>query len=220
MLILVGVCAVVNALTAWIMRSGYFTRDPVQLRRWTTSVFVAVNLFLGLSVFLLSLGMWFVRFVWFKRTGGLVPMPQQPPVKQQLAALVRMWPLFAWFVAASPIAVFAIQKIWPDPRFAAQLFALIVLSPPLLVMAFAFPRNRFLRTRIQQEWQTASRQERILKTALIAWMLGFVVVFAVGGPELMLWGLSDRLRVPPILLVCFVVELTLMALAAASIRRR
>ena len=94
--------AVPNAITAWVLRSGYVTGTPAQLRQWTIHAFSGINLVLGFFVTWGTLLAWLIKVMSYRRTGGLVPMPQQTLTpRQHLTLIVRMVPILAWCVVAS-----------------------------------------------------------------------------------------------------------------------
>ena len=99
-MMLVAVWAVANAVTAWVMKSGYITGTPQQLREWTVNAFLAVNLVFGFCVVWFYLMTWLQKVSWYKRTGGLVPTPKKLSPRQQLAACLVVVLLLAWFLVA------------------------------------------------------------------------------------------------------------------------
>jgi hypothetical protein len=221
LMILVGVWAVPNAIAAWVMRSGYVTGTPAQLRQWAINTFLGVNLVLGFFVVLVALQTWLNRVIWHRRTGGLVPMPKQKLTpKQHAALLVRMGPFFAWCVVAAFLERWLTPKIWPIQQSSPRLFVLILCAPLLPIAALGLSKNRWLRDRIWQEWRVASGPERVFRALAMAWTFGFLVVIVMGGTSLVGWGFRIWFPIPPVMLIWIVVQLVLMAAVAMSVRRR
>ncbi len=164
-MILAGVWALPNAVTAWIMRSGWFTGTPAQMRIWTIQAFLAVNLVFGFFFGWIGLMAWFSRLMWHNQTGGLIPMPNQKVDRRQLVALLIRLPLLVLSILAwSFAAIFAAK--WLAPKFGMaqiQLMNLLMLAPALPIIILSFMKNKHLRDRIYQFWRTASPTERALR---------------------------------------------------------
>jgi hypothetical protein len=220
-MILLGLWTVPNAIAAWVFRSGYVTGTPAQIRQWTIQTFLGVNLLVGFSVLWTYLLTWLVRVMWYKKTGDLVPMPQQKmTLRQSLALIVALTLYFAWCKAAIVLDRWLTPMIWPIQRSSPHLLSVLLLLPGFLMLALRFPQNRYLRERIWQEWRAASRQERLLRALAIAWSLGFLPLLVFGGPSLMTVGFNLWFPIPAVLLIWVVGQMVLMAAVAFSVRRR
>ena len=197
MMVVVSVWALPNAVAAWIIRRGYVTGTPAELRLWTVYAFLGVNLLLAIYVTGFFYVAWLRKVAWFKRTGGLVAPPPPASVRQQPAALVLMSQFFAWCVSVIVVVKWLKLTTWPtiqrfSPERSVLLLLLIMLVPQLLVVALVLSRNRILRNRVQQrltnhihqEWRLASGSERALKAAVIVWSLALPLLFMVVGPSL------------------------------------
>ena len=68
--IVVGLWAVLNAIVVWVLRSGYITGTPQQLRQWTINTLLAVNLVPAFFVVHISLLTWLQRVMWYRKTGA------------------------------------------------------------------------------------------------------------------------------------------------------
>jgi hypothetical protein len=80
-MILVCVFAVFNAFTALLMRGSSVTGTPEQLDERDTHFFLGANVEIGFFLAWAYLLQWLMKVRWYKRTGGLVPMPEPPPVQ-------------------------------------------------------------------------------------------------------------------------------------------
>ena len=98
--------------------------------------------------------------MWYNRTGGLVPMPQQKLTRRQtLGILIRMVPFLTWCLAGTAAESWLTPRIWPVQQHSMPLFALIV-SAPLALLVLRLSRKHPMGERIWLEWKTASRRER------------------------------------------------------------
>ena len=221
-MILVGVWAIPNAVAAWVLRGGHVTGTPAQLRQWTIHAFLGVNCFLGFCGALMALGRWLNRVSWYKRTGGLLPMPEPKKltIKQQASLIVWMIPLFAWAYVATVLDAWLTPKIWPIQRRSPQLFALFAWAPLVPLLILVLSKDRALRERLRQEWEAASRPERVFRVMTVAWGVGFLLAIVMGGQGLLRWGFVPWFPIPPVMLIGIVVLVALKAALAASIRRR
>jgi hypothetical protein len=219
---LVAGCAFVNAVTAWVMRSGYIVGTPDQLRRWSISACVWVNLIFGFFVMSFSLTGWLGRVMWYKRTGGMVPTPQLELTPSQIrAAIIWIASYCVWWLFALVFAVWLVPKLWPMSGVASvQLFVVILFAPLLLIVVLCLLKNRAMRNRIRQGWTTMSRPEQLLGSVTLAWCVGVMLVLWSGGPNIIFWGVSLWFPFPPVLLIGIVVALLLTAATAMSTRRR
>jgi hypothetical protein len=219
--ILAAVWAVANAVTAWIMTCGPLSGTPAEIREWTSEAFLGVNFVLGFFVVCGFWLEWFIQMMWYKRTGGLVPMPKDPPVRQQLAIFVhRVLPAVVWCVAAIFVDEWLTPKIWPNQRINLQLYTLLLWGPLLPIQTLRLSRDRLLRELIQQTWRTASVPERVLRTVMSAWSLGFLLVIMVGCAGLWHWESGPWFILPAVLLIAIVGQIVLGTAAALSIRPR
>jgi hypothetical protein len=100
-MILLGAWNVANAVVSWVMNSGHIPATPEQIRQSTVQTFVAVNLslsFLTVCTFVLT---WLASVMWYKRTGGLVPMPvQSMTLRKYFHVLPCVLPILAWSITA------------------------------------------------------------------------------------------------------------------------
>jgi hypothetical protein len=221
-MIVVGVWALPNAVTAWIVRSGWITGTPAQLRLWTAQAFLAVNLVFCFFFVWFGLMRWFTRLMWHNQTGGLVPVPKQKGTRQQLAALiVRLLLLVLAIMAWQFVAIYIAKWLAPKVGLASfQLVNLLLFAPVLPITVLSFLKNKHLRGRIHQLWRTASPTERALRATALAWTLGFLPVIAVGGERLLFWGFTFWFPIPPVILLLIVVQVALLAAVAVAARRR
>jgi hypothetical protein len=219
--ILLGVWALPNAIAAWVMRSGYITGTPVQLRQWTNDVFLGVNLVLGFFVVWFYSMWWLGRVLWYKGTGGLVPVPAAKPTPRQfLTLLARVVPILALCVVAILLDRWVTPKIWPTQRSSPQLLSLILLAGSLPMLALNVSKNRVLRGIIWQSWRVASWPERVLRAAALFWSLGFVMLIALDGPNLIRLGFKPWFPIPFVFLIGIGGQLVLFASWVLSVRRR
>ena len=220
-MMLVAVWAVPNAITAWIMRSGHFTGSPAQVRRWTLYAFLGVNLVLGFLVVYHALLTWLTRVLWFRRTGGVVPMPAQEMTPgQQRAFLARLVPLCIWIVVAVPLTGWLTPRIWPIQSFSTGLLFLIMFAPFLPGMVLALAKNQGFPDWVRQDWRTAAGPERIVRALAMVWGVGFFLTIVMGGPSLMRWGFVPWFPIPTVVLIGMVGQLVLLAAVSLSVRRR
>ena len=220
-MILLGVWTVPNAVEAWVFRSGYVTGTPAQIRQWTVHTFLAVNLVLGFFVLWTYLLTWLGRVMWYKKTGDLVPIPQQRlNVRQLIVMLATLVPLLGWCLAAIFLERWLTPRIWPMQRHSIPLYMFMTWAPLLPMVIVSFSRNSYLRARISQDWRAASRQERLLRALAIAWSLGCVPLLVFGGRSLMTVGFNLWFPIPAALLIWVGGQMALMAAVAFSVRRR
>jgi hypothetical protein len=220
-MIISGVWTVPNAIAAWVFRSGYVTGTPAQIRQSTIDTFLAVNLLLGFFVVWIYLLTWLGRVMWYKKTRGLVPMPQQKITVRQLSHLLAgLVPLLGWCVAVTFVERWLTPQIWPMQRTSIPLYALLMWAPLIPLMFVRFSRNRFLRERIWQEWRAASRQERLLRILALAWSMGVILLVVFAGPTLLTLGFQRWFPMPPVLLVGVGGQVALLAAVAFSTSRR
>jgi hypothetical protein len=145
-MIVAGVWALPNAVTAWIMRSGWVTGTPAQMRLWTTQAFLGVNLVVGFFFVWIGLIAWLSRLMWHNQTGGLIPMPQHPKLnREQRVALLRrsllaLVPLLVWLFGALVLANWLAGKFPVFQRH--QWFPLIFFASLLPFVAASLLRNR------------------------------------------------------------------------------
>ena len=221
-MIVAGVWTLPNAVTAWIMRSGWFTGTPAQVRIWTIQAFLAVNLVFGFFFVWFGLMIWFTRLMWHNRTGGLIPMPNQKLDRRQFVAqliysLVVGAPFMVWTFAM----MFAARRLAPKVGLAeVQLWTLLMLAPVLPTIVLSFVKNKHLRNQIHQSWRTASPTERALRAVALAWTLGFLLLIAIGGPGLVGWHLTLWFPIPPVFLILIVGQFALFAATAVASKRR
>lgn len=220
-MILVGVWAIPNAVAAWVKGSGYLTGTPAQIRQWTINTFLGVNLVLGFLVVYLAMLAWLFRVIWYKRTGGLLPMPEQTPSPKQHATLiVRMLTIFAWIVASTLLELWLTPRIWPFQRHSHRLFVLIVCAPLLPILAIRLWSEHALIIYVRQQWRTAAWPERLSRALCIVWSIFLIIITLMGGSDLRRWGLVRWLPIPPFILVGVAIQIVLLAAVSLSIRRR
>jgi hypothetical protein len=227
-MILVCVWALPNSVTAWIVRSGWITGTPAQLRLWTIQSFLAVNLVFGFFFVWFGLMIWLSRLMWHNQTGGLVPMPKQKLTRKQRVALLVRLPLLLVPLLVLQVGVLFLAE-WLAAKFPVmsrrQWFALIALAALLPFAAVTFLKNfkdNYLNDRVRQLWRTASRTERALRAAALGWTFGLAViaVIAVSSPRVLFWGFTMWFPIPPFILAWVVVQLALLGAVAIAARRR
>ncbi len=221
-MILVGVWALPNAVTAWIVRSGWITGTPAQLRLWTAQAFLAVNLVFCFFFVWIGLMTWFTRLMWHNQTGGLVPVPKQKATRQQLIALIVRLLLLVLAIGTWQFVAIHMAK-WLAPKVGLasfQLVNLLLFAPFLPIIVLSFLKNKHLRGRMAQLWRTASPTERALRATALAWTLGFLPVIAIGGERLLFWGFTFWFPIPPVILLLIVVQVALLAAVALAAKRR
>ena len=226
-MILVAGWSVPNACTAWIMRSGFITGTPQQLREWNIAAFLAVNLVLAFGV-LCGAGLrnWLQKVMWYNQTGGVLPMPvlKPAPLKQQLKACLLLIPFSAWIVVAIFIEQWLTPRIWPGRRESPGLEMLLMWAPFLPFVVWGLYRgvwkNSAARERIRLYWSLMSPIERVLRVLAIIWMLGSLVLMFFSGPSLVRWGLKLWFPIPAAFVIVVAGQLVLMAGIAFSARRR
>ena len=226
-MILVAGWAVPNAITAWIMRSGFIIGTPQQLREWNIAAFLAVNLMIAFFVVWAGLMAWLQKVTWYNQTGGVLPMPVQKrlPLKQQFKAYLVLIPLIAWIVAAIAIGHWLTPKIWPGRRENIALAFGLMFAPFLPFVVLALYRggwkNPARYEHIRLRWSLMSPIERVLRVMGLIWTLGFVLLMIVSGPSLIRWGgLNPWFPIPAALLILVAGQVVLMAGIAFSARRR
>lgn len=227
-MILAGVWASPNAVTAWIMRSGWVTGTPAQVRIWTIQAFLAVNLVFGFFFVWFGLMTWFTRLMWHNQTGGLIPMPKHPKLnrKQRVALLIQLLlmlvPLLALQIGALILANWLAGKFPVFQR--PQWFALISAAWLLPFVAASFflknRKNSHIREQIRQLWRTASWTERAVRAIAVGWTVGFLIAIVVGSPRLFFWGFTMWFPIPPVILLWVVVQLALLAAVALAAKKR
>lgn len=218
---LVGVWGVANAVTAWVMKAGPRVWPPAQVGRWVARAFLGVNLSVGVLVGYVVVAGWLARLLWYRRTGGLVPMPSQRLGLKGLATLLAWMASFTlWGLAAVLVARWLTRMVGPAQRINVRLYVLVLWGPILSVVAARLWRDRFFRDQVWQEWRVASGAERAWRGAALAWSIGFILLFVAGGPAVVFWGVRGWFPVPPFLLVGVVVQTVLVAAAACVTRPR
>jgi hypothetical protein len=225
-MILIAVWTVPNAVTAWVMKSNRITGTPEQLREWTMTAFLAVNLVFAFYAGWLGLLTWLQRVTWYNQTGGALPMPveRRPPLKQQLKACVLFMPFFAWIIAAIFLEHWLTPRIWPGRRGSIALLILLMWAPILAILTplavRGLRKNPATRERIRLGWSLMSPVERVLRIVAILWMLGFLLLMIQMGPSLVRWGFTIYFPIPPAFLIVIVGQIALMAGIAVAVRRR
>ena len=225
-MIVAGVWALPNAVTAWIMRSGWVTGTPAQMRLWTTQAFLGANLVFGFFFVWIGLMTWLSRLMWHNQTGGLIPMPNPKLNRSQRVELLRrlllaLVPLLALLFGALVLANWLAGKFPVYQRH--QWFPLIFTACLVPFVATSLLRNRknnYLRERVRQLWRTASWTERVLRAIAVAWTFGFVTLIAAGNARLFFWGFTMWFPIPPVILLWIVVQLALLGGVALAARRR
>jgi hypothetical protein len=105
---------------------------------------------------------------------------------------------------------------------------LILMAPPFFYNGVRLAKSqlrregphRRWRNYIQQGWRLASRRERVVEAALIAWSFGFMVMMPVAGLSLMSTWPLNWITIPAVLVGGAMVQLGLGAALAVSMRRR
>jgi hypothetical protein len=220
-MILAGVWAVPNAITAWVFRSGYVTGTPAQVRQWTVDSFLALNLVVGFFVVWLYLLEWLGRVMSYKATGNFLPMPRQRlTIRQSVHQVLAVVPLAAWCVAAGFLERWLTPRLWPSQRQSLPLQTLLMWAPLVPLMLVRLSKNRYVRERMWQSWRSASPQERLLRLLAISWSVGLVLLVVFGGENLVMRGFKIWFPIPPIIFVGIVGQMALLAAAAFTTARR
>jgi len=222
---LVAIWAIPNAIATWVLRSGYITGTPAQVRQWTSDTFLAVNLGLAFFVVWTAVMRWLLRVIQFKRAGGQGPLPVRKLAPRQCAALglrivAILVLIYAWGAAAMFLVMWLTPKIWPIQQFSFPLFALVMIAPLMTIAALRLWANPRSLHPIRHEWRTASVPERVSCVALFAWTLGLILAPITGGPSLLLFGRVSWFPIPPGLLIGVVGQLVLVAAVALTTRDR
>jgi hypothetical protein len=218
-LIVVAVWAVPNAMVAWVMRSGYITGTPDELRQWTVVAFLIVNVALAYVIGFSSLVAWLGKVMWFHRTGGVVPIPNRTLTPRQwLRLLVTISAIGGWAI----LSAFVTRWLSPPPsRHFIPLLILISWAPLVLILVYPSPKNRFWRERVRQDWKTASVRERVLRAMAIGLPIALVAMLLVGGRYLAGWGTKPFIMLFAVGAVSIIaIQTALMAAVAFSMRRR
>ena len=207
---------------------------PAERQLWATYAFVAVNLASGFFVSWFSFLSWMRKVWWFKRTGGLVPVPSPPSIRHQAASIVVALPFCTWCTAVYFLGKWLRPEMWPAFQWiSTELyilgFVLIMFAPLPLALALILSTNRHVQSRIQQEWKNvvnqewtlASAPERVAKAIVIAWSFGpasAAMLFIGGGVNLITWVATIPFLIPSAVLVWVVIQcvtFTTLALSAS-----
>jgi hypothetical protein len=218
-MILLGAWTLANAVVAWVMRGGYVTGTPEQLRQWTIDAFLGVSLFLAFIAIWYSLLFWLDRVKWFNRTGGVLPRRTLAP-KQLLGSLLLVGLTLAWTVVGMFLGRWLVSMLWPAQPPGLWLFIVIWCAPLLPAVVFRAVKHRAPFERVRQEWMTASGRERALKILALVWAFGFPLWLLNGGRRFLRWGIQRWFPIPSVLLFWIFVQAALTAGIAFSVRRR
>jgi hypothetical protein len=188
---LVAAFAILNALVASVMGSGLIRGTPTQLRQWTSLTFLAVNCGCGIFVSFVFFVDWLVKAHWFKKTGGLAPMPPVPPMtlKQIPSLLAFLVALFFWLFASAFLTEWLTPTLWPMQARNSWLFMAISCGPMLVLLVW-WSVGHPLVARLKVDWKSASGPERAWKVALILYPIAFPLALE-----------SARLPAPPFVVV-------------------
>ena len=219
-MVLVALFSIPNAIAAWVMRSGYITGTPVELRRWRIYVFLAVNLVPGFFGLFIAAFAWIDRARIYNRTGGVrVPQIELTP-RHRRTLIILLFLYVAWFAVALILAKWLVPMVWPAQPPGCQPFFLVLVAPLPLIFVVRLSTDRATRNRLRQDWKAASGPERVLRVVLLAWFGCIILMLGFGDCLGSLSGSSLWFRMALFVLFGNVVPLLLFAALAMSTRAR
>jgi hypothetical protein len=164
-MILVAAFAVPNAIAAWILRSGLITGTPEHIQRLTDKTFLAINGVLGILVVEYWLIDWLGRVYWYRRTGGVIPIPKAQTRRitwqEQSRSMLQFGVVLVWLNIAKWAARRIAFQMPPSGVGGFLLFAWMFWVPVvgMLAIKLARGRSRWAQWTVQ-EWRISSGPER------------------------------------------------------------
>ncbi len=221
LMILVVVFSVPNAIAARILRSVSGT--PQQIREWSVSAFLGINLILGFLVVWLFFQSWLEMLGWYNRTGGLVPMPKPPNAEWKIerAIIVGSLPFVFLGVVAIVFGEWFGRKIWPHQHGGGVRLIVLLEVPTFALFAWTkLSKDRGARNRIRHQWRMMSRGERLIGVIRWACCAGAFLAIILCGGDLLAWMNAQWFHIPVIIAIVIVGGTLLNAMQAFSARRR
>jgi hypothetical protein len=174
---LVASFAVPNILVAWAAGSGLIPKTAQELQQWTLSAFLTVNVCFGLVMAYVALSGWLRRLIWFRRTAGLVPMPQR---WSMYPAQGLTWLADSLVFIYGSLTAFFFARILPHDVLNIILLPVVaaIVSFALAKIAVKHPAIRPVWESIRHEWWCASGPERVLMVVapVFSWPTYIVLV--------------------------------------------
>ncbi len=221
LMILVVVFSIPNAIAAWILRS--LSGTPQQIREWSVSAFLGINLILGFLIVWLFLQSWLEMVSWYNRTGGLVPMPK-PPIPDRMlerASFVRTLPVFLFAVVAIVLIEWIGPGIWLAQRGGRVVLLALILVPAFALFALSrLLKDRGARNRFRHQWTMLSRAERVIAAVRSACGGGVFLAMIFRGGDILAWMNARWFHIPIVIAIVMVAGTVLNAVSAFSARRR
>lgn len=216
-LALVASFAVPNVLVTCAARSGAIHRPPDEVRHWIVSTFLTVNVCFVLILAYFVITNWLRRLLWYKRTGGVVPMPRR---WQVFSSQNLTWLSDCCIGIAGPTTALLTYHARTGKESYFPLLPLIasVLLLVFIGIAWKHPKTRPLLDAFRDEWKRAPWLERALMVVapLLSWPT-YLMLSAIPMATLLFWRVNAWYLLPfwlTIVLGCRVLFTSCVVVAA------
>jgi hypothetical protein len=219
-MILLGMWTIPNALVSWIMRSGYITGTPDQLRQWTVQAFVGANLCFGFFAVHTYVLTWLSSVMYHRRTGGRVPMPVRTMTfVEYLHVFLCVLPVLAWSIIGVFLEWWLYRtQVWVRSIPVGSRLALILGLPYSAILFLSLLRNPDFLSSVRRTWRFASHRERFWRFLGASWSIA-AIIGMFGCPSFSTWS-APWFPISTLLMVMILGQVALLAAAAFSTRAR